>query len=58
MKTLVSIAKPVSWLSLLLIVVPPILFLSGSIAQPLMNNIMLTGTILWFATASLWMKSE
>lgn len=58
MKTLTSIAKPVSWLSLLLIVVPPILFFTGSIQQPLMNQLLLAGTVIWFISASLWMKSE
>ncbi len=58
MKTLISIAKPVSWLSLLLIVIPPILFFTGSMTQPVMNQFMLAGTIIWFVTASLWMKSE
>jgi hypothetical protein len=58
MKTLTSIAKPVSWLSLLLIVVPPILFFTGAISQPLMNQLLLAGTVIWFISASLWMKSE
>lgn len=58
MKTLISIAKPVSWTSLLLIVVPPVLFFNDSMAQPLMNQVMLAGTVIWFVSASLWMKSE
>lgn len=58
MKTLVSLAKPISWGSLLLILVPPVLFFTGSINQPTMQTLMLTGTIIWFITASLWMKSE
>jgi hypothetical protein len=58
MKTLITIAKPVSWASLLLIVVPPVLYFTGSIDATLMNQLLLTGTIIWFVTASLWMKSE
>lgn len=58
MKTLKAIAKPISWGSLLLIVVPPILFFTGSLAQPVMNHLMLAGTLIWFASASLWMRSE
>ena len=58
MKTLISIAKPVSWASLLLIVVPPILFFTGSIEAGPMNQLLLAGTFLWFISASLWMKSE
>lgn len=58
MKTLIAIAKPVSWASLLLIVVPPVLHFNGSINATLMNQLLLAGTIIWFVTASLWMKSE
>ena len=58
MKTLIAIAKPLSWASLLLIVVPPILHFKGSIDSSLMNQLLMAGTVIWFATASLWMKSE
>lgn len=58
MKTLIAIAKPVSWASLLLIVVPPILHFNGSINAALMNQLLLAGTVIWFVTASLWMKPE
>jgi len=57
-KILISIAKPVSWLSLLLIAVPPILFFTEMMTQAFMNQLMLAGTIIWFASASLWVKSE
>lgn len=58
MKTLISFAKPVSWSSLALIVVPPILFFTGSLSQVAMNQFMLAGTLIWFVSASLWMRSE
>ena len=58
MQTLISIAKPVSWLSLILIVLPPILFFTGSIQHGLMNTLLLIGTLIWFISTSLWMKSE
>lgn len=58
MKTLIAIAKPVSWASLLLIVVPPVLQFNGTINAALMNQLLLAGTVIWFVTASLWMKSE
>lgn len=58
MKTLIAIAKPVSWASLLLIVAPPILHFNGSINATLMNQLLLVGTVIWFITALLWMKSE
>lgn len=58
MKTLITIAKPVSWASLALILVPPILFFNGTMTQAAMNQYLLAGTIIWFVTASLWMRSE
>lgn len=58
MNLLTSIAKPVSWLSLLLIIVPPILNFTGTIDGSLMKTLLLVGTFVWFISASLWMKSE
>lgn len=58
MKNLITYAKPVSWASLSLIVVPPVLYFTGSISSSLMNQLMLAGTLIWFASTSLWMKSE
>ena len=58
MKTLEAIAKPISWASLLLIVVPPILFFSGWLAQETMQHLLLAGTLVWFASAAVWMKAE
>lgn len=58
MNNLTSIAKPVSWASLLLIVIPPILHFTGAIGSPLMCHLLLAGTFIWFISASMWMKSE
>lgn len=58
MKNLTAIAKPVSWASLLLIVVPPILYFTGAIGTSLMTQLLLAGTFIWFISASMWMKSE
>lgn len=58
MNSLNSIAKPVSWLSLLLIVLPPILLFTGTITMDFMKTLLLVGTFIWFISASLWMKSE
>ncbi|MBK1883594.1 hypothetical protein JIN85_14320 [Luteolibacter pohnpeiensis] len=58
MKTLKTFAKPVSWSSLSLIVIPPILFYSGGISQAVMCQLMILGTIIWFISAPLWMRSE
>ncbi|MFK7851512.1 MAG: hypothetical protein AB8D78_11090 [Akkermansiaceae bacterium] len=58
MKLLATYAKPISWISLLLIIIPPLLYFTGSISSSLMNGLLLTGTFIWFISASLWMKSE
>ena len=41
-------ALSVSLLALLLVIGPPILFLSGSIGEGLMKAVMLAGTLTWF----------
>lgn len=58
MKDVTSIAKSISWTSLLLIVLPPVLYFTGNIESELMNALLLAGTLIWFVPASLWMKGE
>ena len=48
--------KLVGVLALGLTIVPPVLFLMGTIALPVMQGIMLAGCVLWFATAPFFMK--
>ena len=50
-----TIAKPVSWLSLVVLILPSFLFLIGRIEISSVNWIMLSSTIVWFVSASLWM---
>ncbi len=50
-----TIAKPVSWLSLVVLILPSFLFLIGRIEIDSVNWIMLAATIVWFVSASLWM---
>jgi|GEM_PF-1772293 len=57
-KNIIIFAKPISWVSLLLIVVPPILYFINSIDAETMGSLLLAGTVIWFFTASLWMKHE
>lgn len=52
MKTLL---KLLSYLALLLVVVPPVLYLAGSLEKSTMSNLMLAGTLVWFATVPFWM---
>ncbi len=49
----------ISGLSLALIIVPACLYLAGFIDKSQMQLLMIVGTVLWFASAPLWMgKSE
>ena len=57
-KNVVILSKPISWVSLMLIVVPPVLYFTDIICSGAMGNLMLAGTIIWFGTAPLWMKGE
>jgi hypothetical protein len=44
-----------SWLSLVVVIVPPLLYLAGSLDKETMKHAMLFGTIGWFATVPWWM---
>ena len=57
-KNVVILSKPISWVSLMLIVVPPVLYFTDSITADMMNLLLLAGTIIWFVTAPLWMRGE
>ena len=48
--------KILGLIALGLTLVPPMLFLMGSMALPAMKGIMLGGCILWFVTAPFFMK--
>ncbi len=45
----------ISWLALAAVIIPPLLYLGGSMDKPAMKNWMLLGTIVWFLTAPIWM---
>ncbi|MDD8044181.1 MAG: hypothetical protein PHC78_10515 [Verrucomicrobiota bacterium] len=47
---------PISIIGLLLLVIGPVLFAAGKVDLPMNKNILLVGTILWFATAPFWME--
>jgi nitrate/nitrite transporter NarK len=50
-----KIAQWVSWLSLVALVAPSIIFLAGKMELDRVKTIMLIATIVWFISASLWM---
>ena len=45
----------ISYLALALVIVPAILYLTGSMDKPLMKTIMLVGTLAWFVSVPFWM---
>ena len=57
-KNVIILSKPISWVSLMLIVVPPVLYFTDSITTEMMGLLLLLGTIIWFATAPLWMCGD
>ena len=50
-----KIAQWVSWLSLVALVAPSIIFLAGKMELDRVKTVMLIATIVWFVSASLWM---
>ena len=53
-----QIARVVGLLALAGTIVPPVLFLSKSLALDSMKSIMLVSMVLWFVTAPLWLKGD
>jgi hypothetical protein len=50
-----SILKLISFLALGFVIIPPILYLAGSLTKPPMISLMLAGTLAWFASVPWWM---
>lgn len=48
-------AQIISWLSLVLLSAGPVLFYLEQIGLDACKSLMLAATVIWFATASLWM---
>ena len=54
-----NIAQIVSWLSLVILIMPSVLFLMGTFSSlDQVKLIMLVATVVWFVSASLWMWKE
>lgn len=50
-----TVAQIVSWLALAAVFVPSIAFLAGAMPLSAVKTWMLVATIVWFASAPLWM---
>lgn len=55
-QAMTQVAKVIGFLALAGTIVPPFLFLIQALAEGPMKGIMLVSTVLWFATAPIWMK--
>jgi len=54
---LTNILKTVSYISLLALIIPSVMFLYGNAALPAVKVAMLVSTIVWFVIAPFWMKT-
>jgi len=52
---MVLVAKLISWISLIALIAPSILFLTGRVELPQVKLIMLISTVIWFISAYVWM---
>ena len=53
------IAQILSWTSLVVLIVPSVLFLAGKMSSlDQVKWVMLAATVFWFVTAPLWMWKE
>ena len=48
----------ISFAGLALIVVPVVAYVTGSLQKPAMFDLLMIGTILWFATVPWWMDGD
>ncbi len=53
-----TIAQIISWLSLVALTMPSILYLTGSMELGAVKNIMLLASGVWFLSATPWMWKE
>ena len=53
-----KLALAVSGIALLLTIVPPILFFTGSLEDAAMKAVMLAGTLLWFVAWPVALKDD
>lgn len=53
-----TIAQIISWLSLVALAIPSILYLTGSMELDEVKKIMLITSVVWFLSATPWMWKE
>ena len=55
---MILVAKLISWISLVVLITPAILFLVGRMELDQVKLIMLVATVTWFATAAISMREK
>ena len=55
---MVLVAKLISWMSLVAVIVPAILFMAGRMELDQVKLIMLISTVTWFAVAAISMREK
>jgi hypothetical protein len=55
---MVLVTKLISWISLIVLIAPSILFLGGKMELDQVKLIMLMATIVWFVSTPIWMWKE
>jgi len=53
-----TLLKLISYLGLILTVIPSILYFMGNISQETSHDLMALGMILWFVSAPFWINSK
>jgi hypothetical protein len=53
-----KITQIISWLSLVALMVPPILYMTDSMQLPAIKTWMLVFSVVWFVTVPLWMDRK
>ena len=53
-----KVLQIISFIGLLLTIVPPILYFNGKILQVQQNWFMILGALIWFISASFWMNKK
>ncbi len=53
-----TIAQIISWLSLVALTIPSILYLTGSMELDAVKKVMLIASVVWFLSATPWMWTE
>jgi hypothetical protein len=52
---MVIVIKLISWISLIALIAPAILFMAGRMELDQVKSIMLISTVVWFVSAAMWM---